>query len=70
MGLALAFGILVDAFIVRMTLVPAIMTLLGKGAWYIPAWLDRLLPNIDVEGESVMRENHNFRNQLAAFKRH
>ncbi|MEK4660688.1 MMPL family transporter [Priestia sp. FSL H7-0729] len=58
MGLALAFGILVDAFIVRMTLVPAIMTLLGKSAWYIPAWLDRLLPNIDVEGESVMRENH------------
>lgn len=58
MGLALAFGILVDAFIVRMTLVPAIMTLLGKSAWYIPAWLDRLLPNIDVEGESVMRGNH------------
>ncbi|MEN1990533.1 MMPL family transporter [Paenibacillus hubeiensis] len=58
MGLALAFGILVDAFIVRMTLVPAVMTILGKSAWYIPAWLDRLLPNIDVEGESVMRENH------------
>ncbi|WP_433921033.1 MMPL family transporter [Paenibacillus taichungensis] len=57
MGLALAFGILVDAFIVRMTLVPAVMTILGKSAWYIPAWLNRLLPNIDVEGESVMREN-------------
>ncbi|WP_315792565.1 MMPL family transporter [Paenibacillus sp. BIC5C1] len=59
MGLALAFGILVDAFIVRMTLVPAVMTILGKSAWYIPAWMDRLLPNIDVEGESVMNDNNN-----------
>ncbi|MNT51498.1 Membrane protein YdfJ [compost metagenome] len=56
MGLALAFGILVDAFIVRMTLVPAVMTILGKSAWYLPKWLERMLPNIDVEGESVMRE--------------
>lgn len=55
MGLALAFGILIDAFVVRMTLVPAIMTILGKGAWYLPKWLDRILPNIDVEGESVMK---------------
>lgn len=55
MGLALAFGILIDAFVVRMTLVPAIMTLMGKSAWYLPKWLDRILPNIDVEGESVMK---------------
>lgn len=55
MGLALAFGILIDAFVVRMTLVPAIMTILGKSAWYLPKWLDRILPNIDVEGESVMK---------------
>ncbi|MEK3850230.1 hypothetical protein BK143_17435 [Paenibacillus peoriae] len=54
MGLALAFGILIDAFVVRMTLVPAIMTILGKSAWYLPNWLNRILPNIDVEGESVM----------------
>ncbi|KQY94374.1 hypothetical protein ASD24_02090 [Paenibacillus sp. Root52] len=54
MGLALAFGILIDAFIVRMTLVPAIMTILGRSAWYLPKWLNRILPNIDVEGESVM----------------
>ncbi|WP_339843430.1 MMPL family transporter [Paenibacillus sp. FSL W7-1088] len=59
MGLALAFGILVDAFIVRMTLVPAVMTILGKYAWYLPKWLDRLLPNIDIEGESIMQENMN-----------
>ncbi|MDR6721645.1 membrane protein YdfJ [Paenibacillus amylolyticus] len=54
MGLALAFGILIDAFIVRMTLIPAIMTILGRSAWYLPKWLNRILPNIDVEGESVM----------------
>ncbi|SEA60608.1 putative drug exporter of the RND superfamily [Paenibacillus sp. 276b] len=58
MGLALAFGILVDAFVVRMTLVPAVMTLLGRSAWYLPKWLDQILPNIDVEGESVMKDTH------------
>ncbi|MEO3944846.1 MMPL family transporter [Gorillibacterium sp. CAU 1737] len=58
MGFALAFGILFDAFIVRMLIVPGIMTLLGKSAWYLPKWLDRLLPNLDVEGEEVMKEVH------------
>jgi RND superfamily putative drug exporter len=52
-ALALAVGVAVDAFLVRMTLVPAIMTLLGDKAWYLPKWLDRLLPNVDVEGESL-----------------
>lgn len=56
MGLALAFGVLFDAFIVRMLIVPGVMTLLGKSAWYFPKWLDRLLPNLDVEGEGVMEE--------------
>jgi membrane protein YdfJ len=56
MGLALAFGVLFDAFIVRMLIVPGVMTLLGKSAWYFPIWLDRLLPNLDVEGEEVMKE--------------
>lgn len=56
MGLALAFGVLFDAFIVRMLIVPGVMTLLGKSAWYFPKWLDRLLPNLDVEGEEVMKE--------------
>jgi len=53
MGFALAVGVLIDAFLVRMTLVPAIMSLLGEHAWWLPRWLDRLLPNIDVEGESL-----------------
>ncbi|QHT60595.1 MMPL family transporter [Paenibacillus lycopersici] len=56
MGLALAFGVLFDAFVVRMTLVPAVMSLMGKSAWYMPKWLDRILPNVDVEGESIMAE--------------
>lgn len=54
MGFALTFGILFDAFIVRMTIVPAIMALMGKTAWYLPKWLDRILPNIDIEGESIL----------------
>lgn len=50
-GFALAVGILVDAFIVRMTIVPAVMTLLGKSAWWIPKWLDKRLPHVSIEGE-------------------
>lgn len=53
MGFGLAFGVLVDAFIVRMTLTPAIMALLGDKAWWIPKWLDRLTPNMDVEGAAL-----------------
>jgi len=52
-GVCLAVGVLADAFIVRMTLVPAVMALMGDRAWWIPGWLDRLLPNLDVEGERV-----------------
>ncbi len=48
-GILLAVAILVDALIVRMTLVPAFFTLLGEKTWYIPGWLDRLLPGITVE---------------------
>jgi putative drug exporter of the RND superfamily len=48
-GLLLAFAILTDALIVRMTLVPALLTMLGERAWYIPRWLDRLLPNLTIE---------------------
>ncbi|MFJ2951966.1 MMPL family transporter [Streptomyces sp. NPDC087226] len=50
---ALAFGVLVDAFLVRMTLVPAVMALLGDRAWTLPRGLDRLLPHLDVEGGDV-----------------
>ena len=49
-GLGLAFAVLIDATIVRMVLVPATMELLGDKNWWIPSWLDRILPNIDVEG--------------------
>lgn len=55
-GLALTFGVLFDAFIVRLMIVPAVMILLGKAAWYMPKWLDKILPNIDIEGESIMKE--------------
>jgi putative drug exporter of the RND superfamily len=49
-AVGLAVGILVDAFVVRMTLVPAVLALLGRSAWWLPRWLDRLLPDLDVEG--------------------
>ncbi len=49
-GFALAFGVFVDAFIVRMTLVPAVLALLGRHAWRMPGWLDRLVPDVDIEG--------------------
>jgi len=55
-GLALAFGILFDAFVVRMTIVPAVLKLLGKHAWYIPKWLDRILPKVDIEGEKLLAQ--------------
>jgi RND superfamily putative drug exporter len=48
-GLLLAIAILTDALIVRMTLVPAFLTLMGEKSWYIPRWLDRVLPNVTVE---------------------
>jgi RND superfamily putative drug exporter len=54
-GFALAVGILVDAFIVRMTIVPAIMALLGKAAWWIPKWLDKILPHVSIEGEEAKK---------------
>ncbi|MEE1619988.1 MMPL family transporter [Zafaria sp. J156] len=52
-GFALAVGVLVDAFVVRMTITPAVMHLLGAKAWYIPRWLDRILPDVDVEGAKL-----------------
>jgi uncharacterized membrane protein YdfJ with MMPL/SSD domain len=54
-GLSLAFGVLADAFIVRMTLVPAVMALLGRRAWWMPRRLGRIVPTIDIEGESLAK---------------
>jgi RND superfamily putative drug exporter len=53
-GLSLAFGVLADAFIVRMTLVPAVMALLGRRAWWMPSRLGRLVPSVDIEGEKLL----------------
>jgi RND superfamily putative drug exporter len=52
-GFALTVGILIDAFLIRMTLIPALMSLLGARAWLLPKWLDRIIPNLDVEGASL-----------------
>ena len=55
MGFALAVAVFLDAFVVRMTLIPALMYLLGEKAWWLPGWLDRVLPDVDVEGERLDR---------------
>ncbi|MET8040647.1 MMPL family transporter [Micromonospora sp. NPDC005215] len=52
-GLGLACAVFFDAFVVRLTLVPAVLHLLGERAWWLPRWLDRVLPRVDVEGESL-----------------
>ena len=52
-GLALAVAVAIDAFVVRMTIVPAVLSLLGNKAWWLPGWLDRIVPKVDIEGESV-----------------
>ncbi|MFK0044966.1 MMPL family transporter [Streptomyces sp. NPDC090741] len=54
-GFGLAIAVLFDAFVVRMAIVPAVLALLGHKAWWLPRWLDRLLPNVDVEGESLRK---------------
>ncbi|AVT34555.1 MULTISPECIES: MMPL family transporter [unclassified Plantactinospora] len=53
MGFALAIGVAIDAFVVRMTIVPAVISLLGRSAWWLPGWLSKLLPNVDIEGERL-----------------
>ncbi|MFF0611705.1 MMPL family transporter [Nocardia tengchongensis] len=53
MGFAMAAGVFFDAFIVRMILIPSLLALLGDSAWWIPKWLDRILPDIDVEGAKL-----------------
>lgn len=52
-GFALGAGVLFDAFLIRMTLVPALMFITGRATWYMPRWLDKVLPTFDVEGEKL-----------------
>ncbi|MFJ4818512.1 MMPL family transporter [Streptomyces sp. NPDC088801] len=52
-GFGLAIAVFFDAFVVRMAIVPAVLALLGRKAWWLPKWLDRALPNVDVEGEGL-----------------
>ncbi|CAM5512474.1 MMPL family transporter [Streptomyces canus] len=54
-GFGLASAVLLDAFVVRMAIVPAVLALLGDRAWWLPTWLDRILPRVDVEGEALTR---------------
>ncbi|MCT4354107.1 MMPL family transporter [Streptomyces sp. Je 1-79] len=56
MGLGLAASVLIDATVARLLLVPAVMTLLGKWAWWTPRWLDRILPHVDTEGEGELAQ--------------
>ncbi|MER7549825.1 MULTISPECIES: MMPL family transporter [Streptomyces] len=55
-GFSLAIAVFFDAFVVRMAIVPAVLALLGKKAWWLPGWLDRALPNVDVEGEKLQKQ--------------
>lgn len=54
-GFGLAVAVLFDAFVVRMAFVPAVLALLGDRAWWLPRWLDRILPRVDVEGAGLSR---------------
>lgn len=55
-GFSLAIAVFFDAFVVRMAIVPAVLALLGRRAWWLPRWLDRALPSVDVEGEGLRRD--------------
>ena len=63
-GFALAVGVAVDAFVVRMTIVPALMSLFGKAAWWLPRWLDRILPDVDVEGAKLVEPDDERRERI------
>ncbi|WP_237745050.1 MMPL family transporter [Kribbella catacumbae] len=55
-GFGLAAAVMLDALVVRMAIVPAVLALLGHRAWWLPRWLDKILPRVDIEGESLSRE--------------
>jgi RND superfamily putative drug exporter len=53
LGFALALGVLIDTFVIRMTVIPATMYIFGDAAWWLPGWLGRLLPDLDIEGRTL-----------------
>ncbi|HEY1095028.1 MAG TPA: MMPL family transporter [Glycomyces sp.] len=55
MGFGLTMAVVFDAVVVRMAVIPAVMALIGRGSWWIPKWLNRILPDVDVEGERLQR---------------
>ncbi|WP_188744264.1 MMPL family transporter [Agromyces bauzanensis] len=55
-GFTLAVGVLIDAFLVRMTLIPAAFAILGRATWWAPRWLQRILPDLDIEGHKLEQE--------------
>ncbi|MER5598841.1 MMPL family transporter [Streptomyces sp. NPDC002265] len=55
-GFGLTVAVFLDAFVVRMAIVPAVHALLGRSAWWLPTWLEKLLPDLDVEGEKLRRK--------------
>ena len=65
MGFALAVGVLFDAFVVRMLIIPATMFILDSRAWYYPKWFDKITPNLDIEGEALSAN----REELMAYQR-
>jgi RND superfamily putative drug exporter len=56
MGLGMAAAVLLDAFVIRMLIVPAIMHRIGAANWWLPRWLDRVLPHLTVEGDESLRD--------------
>jgi RND superfamily putative drug exporter len=58
LGIGLTVAVLLDATVIRIVLLPALMLLLGDRVWYVPPWLDRILPNLDVEGEDPHAHGH------------
>jgi putative drug exporter of the RND superfamily len=70
LSFALGIAALFDAFVVRMTIAPAVMTLLDKAAWWLPRWLDKVLPNVDVEGEKLRHQLDDTTEPRASSKAH
>lgn len=62
-GIALGFGVLFDAFVVRMLIIPALTKLFGKATWYLPKWLDGIMPEIDIEGKALEQSSNSNESQ-------